>query len=102
MHDATGTVRWVRAASALWRRLHDGVMLLNDSDDRPLTVTGPGRAIWELLQDPIEEEELVEVLAEVYGQPVDDVRRDIAPVLDELVERRLAERRVGEAPVRAR
>ncbi len=77
--------RFRRRQEALWRRVPDGVIVLQPSGD-PVSVTGPGRALWDALAVggtrtelarrlsstfDVEEHRAVEVVDEVLGHLVD-------------------------------
>jgi hypothetical protein len=76
MDDTTGTTpdtdggspRWRRHPRALWRRSGVRVVVLPPAHDEPLLLEGAGSAIWELLEVPIDETELIEVLADAAGE----------------------------------
>jgi hypothetical protein len=81
----TGQLQWVRAGSVLWRRTTGGVVALGSNATDPVMITGAGVLIWELLEDPIPPDELVETLGAIHDMPVADVLEQITPVVDELL-----------------
>ena len=76
--------RWRRRPDALWRRSVDAVLVLPAGADEPVTLTGTGPALWELLAEPCTVAQLAAVLADAYDAPIETVEADIAPVVDEL------------------
>jgi hypothetical protein len=76
---------WSRAPRALWRRSGDRVVVLGPRGGQPLVLTGTGRVSWELLDEPLSEEELITALAQLYGAEEGIVRRELEPFLEALV-----------------
>lgn len=75
----------VRASGAIWRTGDFGVVVLGTAAHEPVTLAGTGVAIWDALARPCRRVELVEVLASHFAAHRDEVARDVAPVLDELL-----------------
>jgi hypothetical protein len=69
----------------LWRDGAFGVVLLTPHSRDPLTLSGTGRALWVSLARPATVAELADDLAAVFDTEPEQVRADIAPVLEELV-----------------
>jgi hypothetical protein len=74
-----------RVASVLWRRSGAAVLFLPPGAPDPLTLTGSGPEIWELLLEPRTLDALVTLLATAHGADRNQVRADIEPVLDQLL-----------------
>lgn len=77
--------QWVRAEGVLWRRTTAGVVVLGSAAEKPVTITGAGVLIWELLEEPIPPEELFETLASIHGMQTSAVSADVTPVVTELL-----------------
>ena len=75
----------MRAAGALWRRGDFGVVVLGARRANPVTLSGTGVALWELLEQPRGRGELVDDLATRFGVDRDRVMVDVGPVLDDLL-----------------
>jgi hypothetical protein len=82
----------VRRADVLWRRVADGVMIRRRGDDETVVLTGSGVALWSALVAPVSVSDLARQLAAAHGTTPDVVAADIAPVLDDLVERGVVRR----------
>lgn len=82
---------WMRRADVLWRTTADRVLLLAPEADEVVTVSGPGVAVWLLLDHPQAFDELVTHLAELYGAEQARVAADLDPLLADLAGRRLVE-----------
>lgn len=70
----------------LWRRALDGVIVARPEwrGPDPVTVTGGGAAVWELLDRPRTRDELVAILVDAYGADPAVVDRDVAALLADL------------------
>ncbi len=78
-------MQWHRAAAVLWRRSLDGVILARwDDDGEPTQLTSTGRAVWDLLEEPLSVERLVEVLSASYQAEPEVIERDVTALLQEL------------------
>jgi hypothetical protein len=77
--------RFVRADEVLWRDGGD-ILVLARVDGYAVTLTGPGGAVWEVLERPRTMDETAAELAEAFDADVDVVRGDLEPVLDRLVD----------------
>lgn len=82
-----GPGRWVRDESVLWRRTPGAVVLLTDQGREPFSLTGSGRALWELLADALDETELCQRLAALHGTDAADIASDVHHTLRALTER---------------
>jgi Coenzyme PQQ synthesis protein D (PqqD) len=83
--DRAEEPRWRRRPDALWRRSLDAVIVLPLGADEPITLTGTGPALWELLSEPCTVPQLAAVLSEAYHEAPATVEADVRPVVDELV-----------------
>lgn len=79
-----GATRWIRSDKVLWRRTMRGVALLPPGSEPPLTLTGSGAQLWEVVAEPRTLTETADILAERHGADPAVVAADVAPVLDEL------------------
>lgn len=80
-----------RNPTVVWRATFDA--LVASAPDRPdvLTLTGTvAVAAWEALASPITADALLADLAETFGRRPDEVRGDVAALVDTLVLHRLA------------
>lgn len=85
------TLCYQRATDVLWRRASDRVLLLpcGEGDREVVSLSGTGVVLWDLLADRASMDDLTSTLAVAFGADPVVVATDIAPVLDDLVERRL-------------
>ena len=81
------TARYVRAASVLWRRTADRVILLVPPSDELFSLSGTGCSLWDCLSEPTTITAIASELAQQYAVSSEQAEADIAPVLSELVER---------------
>lgn len=81
--------RYTRSPDVLWRRTGDAVVMLPLAGGEVMDLSGTGRALWDLLVDPIDLEEATDSLARLFSAPSDVVRRDVEPVLRALLDRSL-------------
>jgi hypothetical protein len=84
--STSGAVTWRRAPRALWRRSSDRTVVLSPGHDEPLVLSGTGQAIWELLDEPIEEHELVAVLVDATQANPDAIAGDVRTFLARLAQ----------------
>jgi hypothetical protein len=75
---------WSRDRRALWRRSGATVIVLSPGQPEPLQLTGSGQAVWELLDVPMDDEELTASLAELYVADEQQVSCDLRPFLERL------------------
>jgi hypothetical protein len=83
---APTALTWRRAPRALWRRSSDRTVVLSPGRDEPLVLSGAGQAIWEVLDEPIEEHDLVAVLVDTTQADPDQVANDVGTFLARLAE----------------
>jgi hypothetical protein len=79
-------ITWCRAPSALWRRSSDRVVVLRPGNEEPLVLSGAGPAIWEHLDEPIDEHDLVAILVNATRADPDQVANDVGIFLGRLAE----------------
>jgi hypothetical protein len=82
--------RLVRSPTVLWRRTAFGVVV-RTVEGPVVALEGSGAALWDRLEQPATPAELADALAARYDAPVEVVADDIAPVLDDLVAKRILE-----------
>lgn len=80
-------VTYRRAAECFWRRAAGVVVVLTLDNELALRLEGPAAMLWEALDEPATLEELVDVLAGLYGSDPEVVRPVIAASLDDLCDR---------------
>jgi coenzyme PQQ synthesis protein D (PqqD) len=76
-----------RRPDVLWRRSLQAVVLLPAGADETYTMGGTGIALWELLAEWRTADDIVAVLADVFGADPEVVRADVTPILDALTAR---------------
>lgn len=87
-----GTTTFRRAERVLARRSADRVILLTPPGRDLLELRGTGLALWEVLASPRSSNDVASELSRLFDVDPDTARRDIEPVLDELVEHGALER----------
>ncbi len=75
---------WERAPEALWRRSGDRRILMGPSTEDVLVVEGTGGPIWDALEQPASDDDLVAELSDRFGVRAEDVRGGVASFLTEL------------------
>jgi hypothetical protein len=86
-------VTYQHSMSVLTRRSVDRMLLLTPrGGDELVELKGTGLMLWEMLETPLDEAGIAERLARTFDVDAELVRRDIAPVLDDLVARGALER----------
>jgi hypothetical protein len=75
-----------RAEGTLWRRLLDGVLVLAPDAHEPFVLQPPADLIWQLLDEPIDPDDLDALLLEQFAD-ADPVRLldDVHRFIDDLV-----------------
>jgi hypothetical protein len=76
--------RWERHPRALWRRSSDRVIVLPPDQSDLLLVEGTGAVIWELLEHPTGEHELVDLLSRATGTDQSVIAPEVAAFLEQL------------------
>ena len=88
--DDTATVtaggQWSRSPDALWRSTLDAVVLLSAarSDTDPLVIDGPGVQLWEILEESVTIDQIVEQLSETFDGDREVMAHDISGLLERL------------------
>ena len=80
----TEILRYQHSPDVLWRRVGNGVLLMARADQQILSLVGSGSDLWRLLTSPRSIHESAAMLAQQYDVPVEDIARDIEPVLASL------------------
>lgn len=80
-----GSTALIRSPVVFWRTGDFGVVLLAPAMADPITIDGPGPQLWELLSVARTEDEIVQELAERFAADPSVIRRDVRPILDQLV-----------------
>lgn len=75
---------WQRDPRVLWRRSFDTIVVLPPTAADPFQLDGVGRTIWELLDQPVAEDQLITELAQAYEQPPSEVAANVGPFLQQL------------------
>lgn len=73
--------RWQHGPGVVWRRSGDKVVVLAPGSDELLVLSGAGAVTWRLIAEPVEEHELVTLLAEGFEVDVGEVAATVAPFL---------------------
>ncbi|MFO7777285.1 MAG: PqqD family protein [Nitriliruptoraceae bacterium] len=76
--------RWHRHPRALWRRSSDRVIVLPPGQSDLLLLEGTGTLIWELLEQPTSEHDLVDLLAGATTADRDVIAPEVAAFLEQL------------------
>jgi hypothetical protein len=79
-----GATVYSRRADVLWRRTLDTVILFPVGAEEPVTMPGTGAVVWDLLEEPATLAELVDTLADVYGEDAATIEHDVAALLEQL------------------
>jgi hypothetical protein len=75
-----------RPPSVLWRNSADRVVILPPRSGHPVTIDGPGQALWSLLAEPQSVASMINALAVQYAVDQAVVAEALDPLLAELVE----------------
>ena len=67
---------FARPRGVLWRRCPDGVIVLAEGMDEPVTLTSPGDVIWELLSAPTELGQLIAELKSRFDATAEQIEAD--------------------------
>lgn len=65
-------------------RIGSGVLIAATGSGQVIEARQPAPVVWELLEAPIDVDELVSILAEVFDTPVPTVRADVMDFVDQL------------------
>lgn len=83
----TTDVSYRQADGVLSRRVGESVLILVRHSGELICIAGSAQALWDSLRTPCSAHGAAGVLAEMYGTSHAVVRRDIDPVLADLVNR---------------
>jgi hypothetical protein len=75
---------WSRDPRVLWRRCGWRTLLLTPTQDRPAILEGPGPAVWDLLAEPVDEDELVASLSALFDAEAGAIRGEVLAFLERL------------------
>ena len=84
--DSAGGRLLVQAHDVLCRTGAFGVVVLGHSSVNPVTLSGSGAELWEVLTTPRLESEVIEAFARNYHVAPSVIAADLVPVIDRLVE----------------
>lgn len=76
--------RWHRHPRALWRRSSDRIVVLPPDQAASLLLEGTGTLIWELLEQPTSEHDLVDLLAGATTADRDVIAPEVVAFLEQL------------------
>lgn len=62
-------------------------MVLTARDDEPFVITPPGDVIWDILADPIDLQDLVDLLADSFEGDKEQITGDVAALIQTLIEK---------------
>jgi hypothetical protein len=77
-------IRWRRDPRVLWRRSGPRVLFLAPSSGELGVLEGVGAVVWELLETPMYQADLLQTLADAFGLPLSDVEDQLRPFLVDL------------------
>lgn len=75
---------WRRDPGVLWRRSGDRRLLLPPNEDEVVLLEGVGSLVWDALETPMSEEQLIEDLASHFDVEMMRVGTDVTAFLDQL------------------
>jgi hypothetical protein len=76
--------RWVRSRAVLERRGEFGVALLAVDGRDVRVLAGTGAAVWDAFGTPATVDDVAAILADAFDADPVTVRRDVAPLVEEL------------------
>lgn len=62
-------------------------MVLTATDDEPFVITPPGDVIWDILAEPIDLQDLVDLLADSFEGDKEQITSDVAALIQTLIEK---------------
>lgn len=80
-----------RSASTPWRRVGSEVILAPRDRDDFDQLSATAAAVWNVLESPCSQEQLVEYLAEAYSVDAGEISSDVAALVSELLQRGVLE-----------
>jgi hypothetical protein len=78
--------RWRRDPRVLSRRSGPTVILACPDREDLLVLEGSAALVWDLLSEPVDDEQLVATIAEGFGLDTEAVSSDVRPFLGQLYE----------------
>ena len=84
------------SASTPWRRVGSEIVLAPAGRDDFEVLQGTGAVVWELLEDPSTEAELLSALAEIYSIAEVQIATDVGALLATLVDMGAVEQTEGQ------
>lgn len=75
---------WQRDEAVLWRRSGGRRVLRCPGTDAPIVLEGGGSAAWDLLEHPLTDDELFDVLSEVFGEERSRIEVELSDFLEQL------------------
>lgn len=75
---------WERAPEVVWRRSGVRRLVVGPASDEVVVMEGSGQLIWDLLEHPISEGDLVATLSDAFDESADQLRPDVLAFLTEL------------------
>lgn len=84
-------IRYRRSSTVLWRRCSQNVLLLPRGTERPLSLSGSGVDLWQLLEETQTLQTTSNLLAKRFDTDVREVTPSVVEVLDQLVKVRAVE-----------
>ena len=89
--------RWLRhSPSTPWRRVGSEIVLAPAGRDDFEVLQGSGAVVWELLEDPSTEAELLSSLAEIYSISEVQIATEVSALLATLMEMGAVEQTEGQ------
>lgn len=85
-------VEYRRAAGAVWRHGHGGVLVLVEPGRDVVVLSGGAADVWSALAEPRTVDDIGRTLATTYTRLADEMTADVAPLVDDLVERGVVDR----------
>jgi hypothetical protein len=82
----------LRRADVLWRATLDGVLIRPLAGKEVTKLAGTGQSLWDVLDEPATFAEICARLARRHDADASSIATDLAPVIDDLVERGVLER----------
>ena len=80
---------FIRNTTVIGTQIDDDLVMMDSDQGRYFGLNPVARKIWELLEQPLTQEALVEKLVAVYDITPEQCRKDIAPFIAQLTENKL-------------
>ncbi len=81
----------VRSSQASWQQVEENVIVVTSQTRKMHILQGVGGRIWELLENPIKQDDLVESIQSEYDVPSWQAQEDVERFLNELSEKAMVE-----------